>query len=255
MTLPGYLEQRRLCVEAYQYLADIYDLMMDDVDYRKWAAYLHDFLQRCGARRVFEAACGTGEITKRLYDYGYDIVASDASEAMLRVAAEKARKRGDEIRYVLQDLRHIETTRPADAIVCACDGLNYVNMEGAAMFAGGAYAALKPGGMLLFDISTLCKLRGMDGQVYFDDADNAACIWKNCFDDGSGTLKMDVTLFIRRGELFERFSERHVQYAYDIETLCGVMRNAGFAKVNAFEAFAENAVTAQSQRAQFVCTR
>jgi Methylase involved in ubiquinone/menaquinone biosynthesis len=243
-------------VEAYRYLADIYDLMMDDVDYDRWAAYLHGLLQRCGVERVFEAACGTGAITKRLYDLGYDIVASDVSEAMLRVAADKARKSGREIRFVLQDLRHIETARPADAIVCACDGLNYVDAKGAAMFADSAYAALRPGGTLLFDISTKYKLRDvMDGQVYFDDADDGACIWKNRFDEESGTLNMDVTLFIRRGELFGRFSEKHVQYAHDIGALRDVMRKAGFAKAEVFEAFSENAAARQTRRAQFVCIR
>ncbi len=243
-------------MEAYRHLADIYDLMMEDVDYDAWAAYLHGFLRHCGAKRVFEAACGTGEISRRMYDYGYDIVASDGCEAMLSVAARKAREHGREIRYVLQDLRHIETPRPVDAIICACDGLNYVDMEGAAMFARGAYAALRPGGMLLFDVSTSYKLKEvMDGQVYFDDADDAACIWENRFDGESGTLLMDVTMFIRRGELFGRYSEKHVQYAHDIQALREVMRKAGFIKADVFEAFTENAAGLQTQRAQFVCIR
>lgn len=230
--------------------------MMDDVDYDAWAAYLHGLLQRHGAKRVFEAACGTGALTQRLYDLGYDIVASDISEAMLRTATENARKSGREIRYIRQDLRHMETARPVDAIVCACDGLNYVDLSGAKAFARSAYAALKPGGLLLFDISTHYKLKNvMDGQVYFDDTDDATCIWQNRFSEPEGTLTMDVTLFIRRGELFERQSERHVQYAHDNEILRGVMRDAGFGTVEIYDAFTANAPVKETQRAQFVCTR
>jgi len=242
-------------LEAYQYLAGVYDLMMEDVDYDAWAAYLHGLLLRSGAKRIFETACGTGEITRRLFDLGYDIVASDASEAMLRVAAQKARQRGYGIRFVRQDMRRIETARPMDAILCVCDGVNYIDAEGVKQFARSAYAALKPGGLLLFDISTRSKLQSMDGQVYFDDAEEAACIWTNRYDQKTGTLQMDVTLFIRRGELFERSGERHVQYAHEVDALTEAVRGAGFTQANSYEAFAEGPATADAQRVQFVCIR
>lgn len=243
-------------MEAYQYLADVYDHMMYDVDYDAWAAYLHGLLQRSGSKRVYEAACGTGALTQRLYDMGYDIIASDISETMLLAAAKKSRKTGRDIRYVRQDLREIKPTRPMDAIVCACDGLNYISMDGAKSFARSAYAALKPGGMLLFDISTHHKLQNvMDGQVYFDDSDDATCIWQNRFDHAAGTLTMDVTLFIRRGTLFERLSEQHVQYAHDIEGLRCVIMDAGFSRADVMEAFTQSVVTEQTQRAQFICIR
>ncbi len=242
-------------MEAYRYLARAYDLMMEDVDYDAWTAYLHGLLSQSGARRIFEAACGTGEITRRLFDRGYDIVAADASEAMLKTAAEKARRSGRTIRFVLQDMRKIETARPMDAILCVCDGVNYIDAVGVKQFAQSAFAALKPGGLLLFDISTRCKLQRMDGQVYFDDADDAACIWMNRYDENCGTLLMDVTLFMRQGALFERSSERHIQYAHEVDTLKTTLRDAGFADVDAYEAFTEHPVTDITQRAQFVCVR
>jgi ubiquinone/menaquinone biosynthesis C-methylase UbiE len=242
-------------VEAYTNLADVYDLMMEDVDYDAWTSYLHGLLACSGAKRVFEAACGTGEVTGRLFDLGYDIIAADASETMLRVAAEKARKSGRTIRFVLQDLRRIEAARPMDAILCVCDGINYVDNEGVKRFARSAYAALKPGGLLLFDISTCCKLQGMDGQVYFDDAEDASCIWTNRYNEKAETLMMDVTLFVRQGQLFERHSERHVQHAHSVEMLTEMLHDAGFSKVDAYEAFTEAPVAAQTQRAQSVCTR
>lgn len=243
-------------MEAYRHLAKVYDLMMDDVDYDAWAAYLHGLLRRSGAKRIFEAACGTGELTQRLYDFGYDITASDLSEEMLRTAAEKARKRGRAIRYVRQDLRRIEVARPVDAVICACDGVNYVDSEGTGMFARSAYAALKPGGLLLFDISTRYKLQSvMDGQVWFDDAEDAACIWTGRFDESAAALTMDVTVFARRGELFERFGEQHVQYAHDIGALSCTLADAGFSRASVYEALSENTLSKHAQRAQFVCVR
>ncbi len=243
-------------MEAYRYLSGIYDMMMEDVDYDAWTAYLDGMLRRAGAKRIFEAACGTGAISRRLFTLGYDVVASDISGAMLRIAAEEARREGCGARFVRQDMRHIEVARPMDAVVCACDGVNYVDTDGVRSFAAGAFAALRPGGLLLFDVSTRHKLRDiMDGQVYFDDADDAACIWQNRYDEDRSALTMDVTLFIRNGEWFERSRERHVQYAHDTDVLLGIMREAGFSRAEAYEAFTEHAPSEDAQRVQFLCAR
>ncbi len=243
-------------MDSYSCLADVYELMMEDVDYAGWASYLHGFLKRGGVKRVFEAACGTGAVTRQLYDLGYDITAADSSEAMLRVAAQYARKGGRQIRFVQQDLRRVETPRPVDALVCACDGVIYVDPEGALEFLTGAYAALRPGGLLLFDISTRYKLRDqMDGQVWFDDTEDAACIWSGRYNEAKTALEMDVTLFVRRGALFERQNEKHVQYAHDVGDLRRAALETGFSRVDTYEAFTENPVSTHSVRAQFVCAR
>lgn len=241
-------------MEAYQYMAQVYNELMYDVDYSAWAEYLHGFLSSIKAENVYEAACGTGNITERLYDFGYNLVASDISTEMLKTASQRARISGRDIIYIQQDMRRIEVGNRVDAVVCACDGPNYINEDGMNSFAASSYQALKTGGVLLFDISTRHKLKDiMDGQVYFDDGDDAACIWSNTFADQ--TLKMDITLFIRRGELFERFTEQHTQYAHDIEKVRQQMLNAGYAKVDALECFTQKPYGGSSERVQFVCTK
>lgn len=241
-------------MKAYMYLAKAYNELMADVNYDAWAAYIDGFLGKSGAR-IYETACGTGSISCRLYDFGHDIVASDISEEMLREAAQNARQTGRDITFVRQDMRGFEAGKKADAVVCACDGVNYVDGEGIKQFAQAAYRALKIGGLLLFDISTLAKLQSMDAQIYFDDSDDASCIWRNAFDTKDKTLTTDVTLFLRQGSLFERYSETHVQHAHDIENVRHMMRQTGFNEIDVFAFLTKDGCAADTQRAQFVCRK
>ncbi len=242
-------------MEAYGYLSEVYNELMADVDYEMWAEYLDGILKRYGAKSIFETGCGTGNITRALYDLGYDITASDISAGMISAAAEQARKIGYDIKFVLQDMRDIEVGNKADAVLSVCDGPNYLDESGLGAFAASAFKALKENGVLLFDMSSKAKLMRMDGEVYFDDGDDASCIWQNTYDRTRNSLCMDVTLFVRRGSLFERFSEQHTQYAYDPGCVEKIFLAAGFASISIFDCFTDKKPGENSDRIQFVCRK
>ena len=52
--------------------------------------------------------CGTGTMTEKLADYGYDMIGVDNSEDMLELAMEKRMESGKDILYLLQDMREFE---------------------------------------------------------------------------------------------------------------------------------------------------
>ncbi|MFR0882505.1 MAG: class I SAM-dependent DNA methyltransferase [Christensenellales bacterium] len=110
----------------YGDFAGMYDPLMKDVDYDSWAEYLLRFM---GAEklRVTDCACGTGEITLRLARAGHIMTGVDISGDMLRIASEKARRAALKIPFVEQDMRKLALHRPQDAIICACDGVNYLD--------------------------------------------------------------------------------------------------------------------------------
>ncbi len=243
-------------MEAYTYLAQVYDKMMGDVDAAMWAAYIHKFLKEYDVEKVLDVACGTGSITRQLEQYGYDIVASDISGEMLCAAKEAARQCGSGILFIQQDMRDIMVGNPVDAIISTCDGVNYIDEEGIRKFASAACDALKPGGVLLFDISAKHKLKDvMDGEIYFDDGEDATCIWANAYDIEKDALLMDVTVFVRRGQLFERMTEQHIQYAHEQEALQKILLDTGFKHADIYECFTEKTPSETSERLQFVCVK
>ena len=69
---------------------------MDNVPYDEWAARITALLRANGVPDggiVAELGCGTGKISRRLRNAGYDVIGIDASEEMLMVAQEKEYER------------------------------------------------------------------------------------------------------------------------------------------------------------------
>ena len=235
----------------YGDFAGMYDPLMKDVDYDSWAKYLLGFLG--GEKlRVTDCACGTGEITLRLARAGHMMTGVDISDKMLRIASEKARRAALNIPFVEQDMRNLALHRPQDAIVCACDGVNYLDSSKAAEeFFEAANAALKAGGLLLFDISSRYKLENILGcNTFAEDEQAGAYIWKNNYDPQSRLIEMELTFFERQGGLYRRFTERHIQRAQDTGELLKALRRAGF-DAEAYDFETTDPVKPDSERVQF----
>ena len=213
----------------YGNFAGLYDPLMKDVDYDGWAEYIAAFLPE-GDLRLVDCACGTGEITLRLAKKGHMLTGVDISGDMLRVAAEKARRSALKIPFICQNMAELSLHRPQDAIVCACDGVNYLDcMEDVKRFFAAAYAALKPGGLLLFDVSSSYKLeKVLDCNTFAEDDGERAYIWKNCYDPQSRLISMELSFYEKQGGMYRRFEEKHIQRAHSIEELLGGMKEAGF---------------------------
>ena len=73
-----------------------------------------------------DLGCGTGTMTEKLADYGYDMIGVDNSEDMLELAMEKRMESGKDILYLLQDMREFELYGTVRAIVSVCDSVNYI---------------------------------------------------------------------------------------------------------------------------------
>jgi len=242
---------------AYDGFAALYDPLMRDVNYDEWAEYLQSFLkeQKGGKPLVIaECACGTGEITLRLARIGHKMTGLDISPEMLSVAGEKARRAGMKIPFVQQDMRKLALHRQADAVIAACDGVNYLtSREHAEQFFKAAYAALKPGGVLLFDVSSRYKLSEiLAGNTFGEDDGERAYFWRNVYDEEQKLLEMQLTFFAKEGELYRRFTETHIQRAHSETELTNALTSAGFDTILCFDAFTREPPQTVAERLQFV---
>lgn len=241
--------------EAYGRFAALYDRLMRDVDYDGWAGYLASFLPPGAA--VADCACGTGEITLRLARRGFRVTGVDISEAMLDVAAQKARRAGLAVPFIRQDMARLQLHHPLEAVVCACDGVNYLSsLPAVSRFFQAARAALKPGGLLLFDVSSAYKLENVLGcNTFAEEEEGCAYIWRNAFDAKSRLLEMGLTFFTREADgRYSRFTERHIQRAHTQQELLGALEKAGF-EAAAYGAFTREAPGAGCERLQFAARR
>ena len=245
---------------AYESFAEIYDRLMDDVDYDAWADYYLALLARAGARpqRLCDCACGTGAMSVRFARRGIRVTGVDLSGTMLELAQAKARLNGVQVMFVRQDMRTLALPRPVEALVCACDGVNYLlDDESLEAFFAHARAALKPGGVLAFDISSAYKLEKVLGDGFFgEERDDVAYLWSNRFDAETATITMDLTFFVREpDDRYRRFGEVHVQKAHEPAHLVALLGKNGFADVRVYGDRTFEAPEPDAQRIHFTAKR
>lgn len=222
-------------MNAYESLAWAYDGLTRDIPYEKILDFIETVLQKDGKRpeTVLDLACGTGSMSVLLAKRGYRVLASDISEEMLTVAAEKAMELEENPPFFIhQSMQRLRLPQPVELVVCLLDSLNYLDEPADCPEAfRRVWQALTPGGVFLFDINTPYKLKGLDGQVFLDETENSYCVWRTEFDAAENRCYYGIDLFHRQGALWARSFEQHCEYAYEPRTLEKWLTEAGFARV------------------------
>ena len=223
----------------YSDFAGVYDRLMRDVDYDAWATHYRALLKKAGVSDgalVLEAACGTGSMTIRLARH-YDMLPGDLSQEMLSLAAKKARDAGLVIPFLLQNMRSLKAHKPLDAVIAACDAVNYLQSPAdLSRFLRSAFAALRPGGAVAFDVSSEYKLRQVLGnapQVYADDT--LCYMWQNSWGEKTRKLDMRLDIFTLMGDgAWQRIQEAQTQRAWKEEEISDALQASGFTRVRCF---------------------
>lgn len=262
-------------MDAYTSFAQVYDLFMDNVPYDAWAGYIRDWLSENGITEgvLLDLGCGTGEMTRRLADAGYDMIGVDLSMDMLEIAREAEFEalendvapdweedeemdieedgQASGILYLLQDMRELEVYEPVSAIYSACDCLNYILEEAELSRVFSRVAeALEPGGAFLFDMNTVYKYEMLlADNTFAENRKEGSFIWENDYDAGSRINEYDLTLYIA-GEngMYERFFETHYQKGYPAETVIALLEKAGFREIHVYDAYTKNPLSQESDR-------
>ena len=237
----------------YGDFARVYDRLMRDVDYAGWAEYYASLLDMSGVPAdglVAECACGTGSLTLPL-SVRYRMTGVDISQEMLSVAADKLRAAGRQVPLIRQDMQRLRLHRPQDAVLCTCDGVNYLTDDKAlGHFLAAAHAALKPGGALAFDVSSLHKLRTTLGDNTLTNTEgDVHYIWHNAWDERERLLRMRLYLYARQaGNAWALIEEEQVQRGYDEAALTRALQAAGFDDIRIFGDWHLNAPGPQEPR-------
>ncbi len=219
-------------MDTYAGFAEVYDLFMDNVPYRKWCRRITAWLKEFGidSGLVLDLGCGTGTLTELLAESGYDMIGVDVSEEMLELAVEKKNQSGSDILYLLQDMREFELYGTVRAAVSVCDSINYITEEEDLLQVFRLVNNyLDPGGIFLFDINTVYKYETLLADCTIaENREEGSFIWENYFDPEEGINEYNLTLFIRqKGGLYRKYQETHFQRAYPVEQIQELIRKAG----------------------------
>ena len=239
-------------MEAYQSFARVYDLFMDNIDYGGWSRFVIKKLKQYGLRNglVADLGCGTGNMTELLAAAGYDMIGIDGSPDMLEEAQEKKTGSGQDILYLLQDMREFELYGTVGAVVSCCDSLNYLlDREELLRVFRLVNNYLDPGGLFLFDFSTEAKYRQIGEDTIADNREEGSFIWENYYDPEEKINEYDLTFFLREESgLYRKFEETHYQRAYTLTDMRKLLEESGLEFLEAFGGYGEQAPGTDSPR-------
>jgi SAM-dependent methyltransferase len=140
-------------VDFYDALAPLFDVMTDwEARLLSEGPFLRAQLEAAGARRVLDAACGSGGHALALASWGYDAVGADPSPVMIDLARSKAAEAGLRIPFHVADLVGVAglDEAPFDAVLCLGNSLVHLLTDADLHAAlSGLAAALRPGGLLI----------------------------------------------------------------------------------------------------------
>ena len=241
-------------MNAYKALAASYDRLTNDVNYQSVVDFYNQILKRENVhpRTAVDLACGTGSVAILLAEQGMKVTAVDLSEDMLTVASQKARDMDNAPMFVCQPLQELRLPRGVDLAVCALDSLDYItDPKDCAQAIKQIYKALNPGGIFIFDVNTLEKLRAMDDQVFLDEDDDVYCVWRGEFDEQTNICSYGMDIFQREGNCWHRYFEEHREYAYSQEQLTEFLKDAGFTHIEVYADRLFEAPRPEEQRIYF----
>ncbi len=163
----------------------MYDELSDDYDrFVNWPsrlAYEMPFLERelnaAGARKVLDAACGSGQHAIALAKRGFDVTGADASVAMIELARRNALDENLSLSFHVAGFGEMRerTGEGFDALICLGNSLPHL-LDPASLAAalGDMAECLRPGGLLLiqnrnFDRVVAHRERWMEPQSHRED--------------------------------------------------------------------------------------
>lgn len=242
---------------SYGVFSEFYDALTANVSYDTVSQVLSSLLTRYGKSRglLLDLACGTGSVSVRLAEKGYEVIGVDLSPEMLSEAQNKAYSAGQNILFLCQDMTALDLYGTVDAAVCTLDGLCHLPDE-ESVFAALQKVSLfmNPGGVFLFDVNSVYKHRAVLGNnTFVYDTDDVYCVWQNTLLSDGVTVQMDLDFFepVSDAGDYVRQSERFTERAYPRETLEAMLKKAGFTVLDVFDGYSEKPAHDTSERLLF----
>jgi SAM-dependent methyltransferase len=175
---------------------------------------------------IVDLGCGSGRWARELNRAGYDVLGIDQSPAMIRLA----RKIAPASRLKVASLWNT-TVPPCDAITSMGECLNYCfdhkNSQDLSRIFNRAYAALRPGGLLICDFAGHSRRPGKNGRERRASGADWSVI--SCTTAcGEQQIRRHIVAYRRVGKRWRQSEEVHHLCLHSAEEFCTQLRRCGF---------------------------
>lgn len=247
---------------TYSTLAEIYDAVMEDVDYDIWADFIDEVIQvhHPDPVTILELACGTASLSLSLEKLGcYDITATDKSEAMIQKACEKAREQRASISLEQIDFLDIQIDQSFDIIVSTFDSINYLHTkEKIQQMLHQVKNVMNKNSLFIFDFTT--PKNSIQAIDYLDNeediTENGYHFFRKSRYDANRQIHyntFEISKLADNGEtVLESFTEEHRQRVYTFKQMQDIVYETDFRIVAAYSEFDLDKATNNSLRITMV---
>ncbi|GGE43387.1 methyltransferase [Pullulanibacillus camelliae] len=217
--------------EAYQQLAFLYDHLMSEAPYDKWATFLKEHTVTQAGKHLLDMGCGTGTLSVAFKKMGFNVAGVDLSEDMLTVAQNKAIEQGVNLPLYQQNIKQLDLPERFDVITAFCDTVNYLEgLEAVKDCFQSVSHHLKKEGLFLFDVHSVRKIDDIFANNTFSSIEEeVAYIWE-CFQgEAAHSVYHELSFFVKEANgLYQRYDESHYQRTYPLDVYIQELEKAGF---------------------------
>lgn len=243
---------------SYQVFAQVYDAIMDETLYDKWANYVAQTMPQPQSS-ILELACGTGALAVHLKKQGLHVTGLDLSENMLTLAQDRALAAGVDLPLIEGDMLDLADIGTFDMVTCFSDSLCYMSDEVAVkQVFEQVYQALHSEGVFVFDVHSLYQMDQIfPGYMFNDNQEDIAFMWQSYAGEVPHSVEHELTFFVYEPETdsYQRYDELHKERTYERVVYERLLKEAGFKTVECTAEFGEESIQDTSTRWFFKCKK
>ncbi|MFL6213686.1 MAG: class I SAM-dependent DNA methyltransferase [Blastocatellia bacterium] len=175
---------------------------------------------------VVDLGCGSGLWAGQLIERGYTVLGIDISEAMIRLARQRAPQAEFRVASIFQ-----ADIPPCRAVTSLGECISYLfdttnNNRALRQLFRRVYNALAPGGVFVFDVMEMTGIGRETTTRTFAEGDGWMTVVET--QEDRDRLTRRITTFRKVGDLYRRADETHRVRLYDAATIAAELRRVGF---------------------------
>jgi SAM-dependent methyltransferase len=218
--------------------------MITDEATERQVAFLLRELALDSPQKILDLACGFGRHANRLAALGHDVTGIDLTPGFLELARLDAQARGVQVNYLQGDMRQIDYQAAFDHVLLMFTAFGYFEDEQNLLVLKNVARALKPGGLLIFDIMNRDTFLKGFLPDHVTEKESSLMIDRHFFDSLSGRL-YNRRIVIREGV---RRDKPFFIRMYNASEINSLLEQAGLKIKNIYADWDSNPLTIDSRR-------
>lgn len=220
----------------YQQYPEYFDIPSNAYHTDEKNKAIENVLRRYKPQSVLDMACGTGAQVFYLLTLGYQVIGSDFSPGLLKIARNKAQKQNIAVEFIDGDMRTLQLGQ-FDAVITIDNAIGHLIKNDFNIAISNIYQNLKSGGIYIFDILNLDAMtdevieadsKKMTSESITSDGAIIHNVRHSTIDRDNGILTADEMITIQKNGDQKQIKNKCSLQIYTMNDLNDILSKNGF---------------------------